>query len=93
MKKPYTMADFYEGLSELTSAKFFILDMKEKRSIAVQTESEHGYNGIVFKKENNGYNSSPIYIAKTFIENEAFRYDFTTDFQTAFEHANDQGNH
>lgn len=53
---------------------FYIIDKRDEITIAVKEEVFHGYNGFVMDQDN-----SPIYIAKTYIQNGGDRFDFTTE--------------
>jgi hypothetical protein len=55
---------------------FYILDKKENKFIIVSEESEHGYKGV---SVDNLLDHREVYIAKTFIENNIDRYDFSLE--------------
>ncbi len=73
--------------------KFFILNKQDSCVMAVEKETEHGYEGlnISFGFENERvpqweFEASPMYIAKTFLSQLLLKYDFTLDQDNAEMH-------
>lgn len=66
---------------------FYILDKRDMVVIAIEKEVPNGYYGLSFKWEmGDQFDTSPYYIAKTYIENEKDRYDFTNNISDAIRH-------
>lgn len=66
---------------------FYLLDKNpyELRSVAVEKVGKHGYEGVVFKESNLGWEVNPFKIGKGYIANSNF--DFTENFEEAKFHA------
>lgn len=66
---------------------FYLLDLNrnELRSIAIQSASDIGFEGISFKENNTGWSLNPIKIGRGYIS--LGNFDFTEQFEEAKRHS------
>ncbi len=72
---------------EIKAAEFFILDKRDNVSIAVFVSEVAGFNGYTFYKTNLGFSINPTKVGRGFIALQPNRFDFTIDYQEAFNHS------
>lgn len=77
------MYKYPQHINELENADFFILDKRDKRSIAIIFKEENSFEGISFHKDNLGWELNPIKIHNGFISAQIDRYNFTKEFEAA----------
>jgi len=77
------------------NARFYLLDLKSFKSIAVMETGMEGLKGYVIHKQyehGQGYyfDLEPCWCGKSVVAELLYlkRYDLTTDFDNAFQHAN-----
>lgn len=74
-------------VNQLVGYDFYILNLIENESIAINIIDDNCYVGITFYKTNLGWSLSPTKIGKGYLSQIAEHFDYTNNFQLAKDHA------
>lgn len=77
-----TKTEYPSSLEEIKSSKFFILDRKERTSLAVTVSNDECYIGSTFYKNNLGWTFNPTKLGKGYLTN-AHDMDYTHNIEEA----------
>lgn len=72
-------------IDDLKNYDFFILRLREHKSIAINIINNNGDEGIMFYKTNLGWSLNPTKIGKGFLSNCREDFDYTNNFNVALD--------
>lgn len=74
-------------VTQLDTYDFYILNLIEKKSIAINVTEDNQYIGITFYKTNMGWELNPTKIGKDYLSQINDHFDYTVNFEKAKNHA------
>lgn len=85
--KEDNLDEYPTHVSQLSEYDFYILNLIENKSIAINVIEDNQYTGITFYKTNLGWELNPTKIGKGYLSNMKDALDYTNDFEKAKQHA------